>query len=68
VLIALVVVVAVIALVRGLRSGLNVRQGPAITARTARCAHCAVYFPREEAVVRGGQEYCSREHADAAGQ
>jgi uncharacterized protein len=30
------------------------------------CAHCQVYFPASEAVVRGELNYCSVEHADAA--
>lgn len=30
------------------------------------CAHCQVYFPASEVVVRGELNYCSAEHADAA--
>jgi uncharacterized protein len=30
------------------------------------CAHCQVYFPASEAVLRGELNYCSVEHADAA--
>jgi uncharacterized protein len=30
------------------------------------CAHCQVYFPASERVVRGELNYCSAEHADAA--
>ncbi|MBC3874730.1 PP0621 family protein [Undibacterium flavidum] len=32
------------------------------------CAHCQVYFPASEAVVRDTLHYCSTEHADAATQ
>lgn len=30
------------------------------------CAHCQVYFPASEAVVRENLQYCCVEHADAA--
>lgn len=30
------------------------------------CAHCQIYLPASEAVQRGGQVYCSQEHADLA--
>lgn len=39
---------------------------PAIDARTVRCAHCAVYFPEREAVMRNGLVYCGRAHAETA--
>lgn len=29
------------------------------------CEHCHVYFPASEAVLRGTQQFCSIEHADA---
>lgn len=28
-----------------------------------RCAHCGIHLPRSEAVLTGGQTWCSREHA-----
>ena len=28
------------------------------------CAHCQLYLPGSEAIVRGGQSYCSVAHAD----
>ncbi|MFZ6690618.1 PP0621 family protein [Undibacterium sp. SXout20W] len=28
------------------------------------CAHCQLYLPASEAVVRAGQSYCSTAHAD----
>lgn len=28
------------------------------------CAHCQVYFPASEAVVRGSQSFCCLEHAE----
>jgi len=63
----LVVVLAVIALawLRHWRSRRDA--GPrvkVIDRQTTRCAHCAVYFPRAEAVVRDGQTYCSAAHAE----
>jgi len=30
------------------------------------CAHCQVYFPASEAVVRDQQNFCCLEHADQA--
>lgn len=30
------------------------------------CAHCQIYLPASEAVQRGEQVYCSKEHADLA--
>jgi len=30
------------------------------------CAHCQIYLPASEAVQRGEQMYCSKEHADLA--
>ncbi|MCS3903879.1 uncharacterized protein J2T55_001911 [Methylohalomonas lacus] len=29
---------------------------------TARCAHCGMFVPRNEAVRGDGREFCSREH------
>ncbi len=29
------------------------------------CEHCHVYFPASEVVLRGTQQFCSIEHADA---
>ncbi len=29
------------------------------------CKHCGVYIPQSEATRRGGNVYCSREHAEA---
>ncbi|MEQ8660626.1 MAG: PP0621 family protein [Gammaproteobacteria bacterium] len=62
-LIAVIVIGAVIVFVRGMRARGPARR-PAISARTARCAHCQVYFPRREAVEVAGRSYCSREHAE----
>ncbi|MFZ6848544.1 PP0621 family protein [Undibacterium sp. RuRC25W] len=28
------------------------------------CAHCQLYLPASEAIVRGSQSYCSTAHAD----
>ncbi|MBR7793185.1 hypothetical protein KDM87_11295 [Undibacterium sp. FT147W] len=28
------------------------------------CAHCQIYLPASEAVIRGQQTYCSSAHAD----
>ncbi|MFZ6742947.1 PP0621 family protein [Undibacterium sp. JH2W] len=30
------------------------------------CAHCQIYLPASEAVHRGEQVYCSKEHAELA--
>jgi uncharacterized protein len=29
-----------------------------------RCAHCGVYLPREEALTRADQWYCSQAHLE----
>ena len=29
------------------------------------CKHCGVYIPQTEAIRRGGNVYCSHEHAEA---
>lgn len=65
-LIAALVIGAVVMFVRGMRAR-AAGAPPAIDARTARCAHCRVYFPRHEAINAGGRSYCSREHAEQAG-
>ena len=44
------------------------RKRATIDAQTVRCARCQVYLPSNEAVVRGGQHYCSAAHADQARQ
>jgi uncharacterized protein len=31
-----------------------------------RCAHCGVHLPQSEAVVHGGQNFCSIAHRDEA--
>ena len=31
----------------------------------SRCARCGVHLPRSEALLAGGQVYCSAEHRDA---
>ncbi|EGP47094.1 PP0621 family protein [Achromobacter insuavis] len=28
-----------------------------------RCAHCGIHLPRSEALLQGGQTWCSQEHA-----
>jgi len=28
-----------------------------------RCAHCGIHLPRSEALLQGGQTWCSAEHA-----
>ena len=38
---------------------------PAIDAKAVRCARCQVYFPSQEAIVRDGDNFCSRAHAEA---
>ena len=34
-----------------------------IDAKTVQCAHCQVYLPRPDAVLRDGRSFCSAEHA-----
>jgi uncharacterized protein len=34
----------------------------------ARCAHCGVHFPRDDAVADDDAVYCSEEHRRAAGR
>jgi uncharacterized protein len=31
--------------------------------RAVRCAHCGVHVPVQDAVTRGGEFYCSADHA-----
>ena len=33
--------------------------------RMVKCAHCGIYIPEQEAVHRGEDYYCSRDHLDA---
>ena len=65
ILIAVVVVIALVALVRGLREP-RARSSEALEDKAVRCERCQVYLPRREAIVRGGRIYCSPEHADEA--
>lgn len=41
-------------------------QNPASAEAMVCCAHCQIYLPASEAVQRGEQVYCSKEHADLA--
>ncbi|MGE0860623.1 MAG: PP0621 family protein [Gammaproteobacteria bacterium] len=34
-----------------------------VDARAVRCAHCQVYLPSQDAVLRDGEVFCSAEHA-----
>ena len=61
-IIALIILVVVIAAMRKIRSRFSVMK-PALEGKTVRCAHCSVYFPRDEAVVVAEKHYCSEEHA-----
>ena len=49
-------------------SGTSSFDMPATTATPAEtmvcCAHCQIYLPASEAVIRGQQTYCSSAHAD----
>lgn len=38
---------------------------PASLPMMVRCAHCGIHLPREEALLLGGQTWCSHEHAQA---
>ena len=40
------------------------RDGPAVE-DMVRCAHCGVHIPRSEAILAGGNFFCSTEHRDA---
>lgn len=40
--------------------------GNSATQATARCAHCGVFIPRNQALQVGTDYYCSREHLQAA--
>ncbi|MEQ8231164.1 MAG: PP0621 family protein [Gammaproteobacteria bacterium] len=62
-LIAVLVIGAVVVFLRGLRARAGEKR-TVVSARTARCAHCQVYFPRQEGVVVDGRDFCSREHAE----
>ncbi|WP_251865486.1 PP0621 family protein [Achromobacter sp. Marseille-Q4962] len=35
----------------------------AATETMVRCAHCGIHLPRSEALLQGGQTWCSAEHA-----
>ena len=41
------------------------RSAPAHVNAMLKCKHCGVYFPESEATRRGGNTYCSPEHAKA---
>jgi uncharacterized protein len=67
-LLVLVLVVAIVMVVTR-RARRRVEPPPrasSVQTKTLRCAHCAVYFPQGEAVMRGGRSYCSHAHADRA--
>lgn len=40
-------------------------RAPAGPEEMSRCARCGVHLPRSEALMTGGQVYCSAEHRDA---
>ncbi|RCX29871.1 uncharacterized protein DFQ59_106103 [Thioalbus denitrificans] len=48
-------------------SRLPARRPPAAvpTERMLRCAHCGVFVPAAEALMRDGQPYCCARHRDA---
>jgi uncharacterized protein len=37
-----------------------------LTGRMVQCAHCGIFVPEHEALVRDGRFYCSREHRNQA--
>lgn len=40
------------------------KAGPASAPEAmVRCAHCGIHLPRSEALLQGGQTWCSQEHA-----
>lgn len=47
------------------RSTGSTQQGRQQSEAMLSCEHCHVYFPASEAVLRGTQQFCSIEHADA---
>jgi uncharacterized protein len=64
-ILVLLVLVAAFVAVRRVRGFLNQGGERRVRdARTVRCAHCDVYFPRDEAIEVDGQAYCSRAHAE----
>jgi uncharacterized protein len=43
----------------------NAPRAPGGPVEMSRCARCGVHLPRSEALLAGGQVYCSAEHRDA---
>jgi uncharacterized protein len=43
-------------------SGPNAKSKAAQASEMLRCAHCGIHLPRSEALLVGGQVYCSDEH------
>lgn len=64
-LVLLILVIIAVSLVwrhlRGMRR--NVPPPRTVDARAVRCAHCQVYLPSQDAVLRDGAVFCSVEHA-----
>ncbi|MCZ6773575.1 MAG: PP0621 family protein [Proteobacteria bacterium] len=64
VIIAVLLFVCLVAIMRQVRAMTKSVDGPrVIEAKTARCAHCEVYFPHGESITRDGRTYCSPAHA-----
>ena len=64
-LVLLILVIIAVSLVwkrvRGMRRGAPPPR--TVDARAVRCAHCQVYLPSQDAVLRDGAVFCSAEHA-----
>jgi uncharacterized protein len=50
---------------RGTRRGAPPPSTPPRTESMRVCAHCGVHLPASEALLLGGQAYCSAAHRDA---
>ena len=65
-----IVVLLVIAAARSVRRKIDQfgqRETRVLQDKTVQCAHCGVYVPLADAVVRGEKSFCSEEHARSSG-
>ena len=64
VIIAVLLFICLVAVLRQVRTMKKSVERPRfVEAKTARCAHCGVYFPFVEAITRDGRTYCSPAHS-----
>lgn len=69
IIVGIIVLFLILSVLRRVKIMLNRTDRPReIEAKMAQCAHCGVYFPRDQGVSDSSASYCSQAHADQGGE